>query len=235
MKEIWDTQTNEQLCAEYQQTNDNELFEYFLSRNYGLIKKYLKPIITKHPEKADELIQQCKIAMWEAMKNFDCSQEYNFSTYVYIYFKKNAWHNYHEQYLIHIPINLINHLDEVKEKLPFAVLEADSLDRLLCPNSEDGEEVTLGDKVASSDPTPLDVILKEDDSNYIINLAKRVLSPKQFRCIEEYYGINGQDSRTLQKIGDEFGVSRERIRQVIEKGLLKLRKAYLKEKDKYEN
>lgn len=217
----WDAQTNEQLCEEYQKTKNNDLFEYFLSRNYGLIEKYMGPVINKHPEQRDELLQRGQIAMWEAMSKFDITKGFKFTTYLHYYFKKTVWHHYHEQFITHMPINLINHLDEVKEKVPFAAIDMESMSKTII-SPDNGTDMTLEDTIASDDPSPLDVLISKDKGDRLLAILDK-LSPRESRCIQMYFGLNGYTPHTLEKIGNEYGVTRERIRQIISKGLKKVK------------
>lgn len=217
----WDAQTNEQLCEEYQKTKNNDLFEYFLSRNYGLIEKYMGPIINKHPEQRDELLQRGQIAMWEAMSKFNTTKGFKFTTYLHYYFKKTLWHQYHEQFITHVPINLINHLDEVKEKVPFAAINMESMSKTII-SPDNGTDMTLEDTIASDDPSPLDVLISKDKGDRLLAILDE-LSPRESKCIQMYFGLNGYTPHTLEKIGNEYGVTRERIRQIISKGLKKVK------------
>jgi DNA-binding CsgD family transcriptional regulator len=58
------------------------------------------------------------------------------------------------------------------------------------------------------------------------------LTPKEARVLESYFGINGQSS-TLEQVGQNLGVSRERIRQIRQKALRKLRHSSRMDKLKY--
>lgn len=229
MNEIWNTQTNEELCIEYQQTLNNDLYEYFLSRNTGLIMKYISPIIAKHPEQKEDLIQAGKIAIWEAMRRFDIEKGIKFSTYCYFYLKKNMWHNRHEEMLVKVPINLMNHMDEVKEKVPYAVTDTISMNTQVAYGDNTDGEMTIENMIASPDQSPLDIVMTKDNLEYLIKLAEDCLSPRQLQCLKLYYGLDGDEPKTLQQIGDMFNVTRERIRQILEKTLHILR-AYCKKR-----
>lgn len=230
MKETWDAQTNEDLCIEYQETHSDELYEYFLSRNIGLIMDYLSPIIRKHPDQKEELVQTCKVAMWEAMCNFKLEKEVKFTTYVYYFFKKNVWHYWHSQYSVHIPINLMGKINEVKEKMPYVVFDSDSLDKTICFGDEGRNEFTLDELVAADQPSPEDIAIQNDNLEYLLKLAREHLTPRSLNLLILRYGLDGGEPKTLQEIGNMYHVTRERIRQVLDKALEKLKIIYLKEK-----
>lgn len=230
MKETWDALTNEELCIEYQKTRDNILFEYFLSRNYGLMINYLDPIIRKYPEQKDNLEQVGRTAIWEAMCKFDPSKEAKFSTYVHFFFRKNVWLHWHEEAnLIKIPINLLNKLDEVREKVPYAVFGAESINKTICDSGEGGHETTLEEMIPADQPDPLELAIQEEQSRIILKILSK-LRPRESRCVQMHYGLNGYKQHTLQMIADEYGVSRERIRQILSKALRRIKFYYLEEK-----
>ena len=230
MKETWDTLTNEELCIEYQKTRDNILFEYFLSRNHGLMMDYLNPIIRKYPEQKDGLEQAGRTAMWEAMCKFDPMKEVKFSTYVHYFFRKNVWRHRHEEInLIKIPINLLTKLDEVREKVPYAVFGAESMDKTIYDTSDSGHETTLEETIAADQPDPLELAIQEERGRILLKILSK-LRPRESTCIQMYYGLNGYKQHTLQMIGKEYGVTRERIRQILTKALKRIKSYYLKEK-----
>jgi len=53
------------------------------------------------------------------------------------------------------------------------------------------------------------------------NISK--FSPRKQKILEMRFGLNGNASHTLEEIGEEFGVTRERVRQIINKALRKLK------------
>lgn len=57
----------------------------------------------------------------------------------------------------------------------------------------------------------------------VINKVFDNLSPREKKIIELRFGLNGEKEHTLKEIGDMFGVSRDRIRQIEQKALIKLR------------
>lgn len=110
-------------------------------------------------------------------------------------------------------------------------------------------------KVASMRPASLDAPISEDDSTEFgeivgdenaidpatqasmsnalaqVPVLLQVLDPRELKIIEARFGLDGQKPRTLEEMGQQFGITRERIRQLQNIALKKLRRA-LQKKDK---
>lgn len=99
-----------------------------------------------------------------------------------------------------------------------------SLDAGIGRDGDDGEESTLGDFIEDEDTK------SPEESTTIQMLKDQVgeilgsLSDRERKIIEMRFGLNGTKSHTLEEVGLEFAVTRERIRQIEAKALLKLRK-----------
>ncbi len=61
-------------------------------------------------------------------------------------------------------------------------------------------------------------------------ILEAILTPKQRKVIEERFGITGEPPKTLQEVGNDFGVTRERIRQIEKIALRKMRNYFRKNK-----
>jgi RNA polymerase primary sigma factor len=87
--------------------------------------------------------------------------------------------------------------------------------------NEDGDELieVIEDPNASNpDNDPYD----EDNVKDRMNKILAILSEREKNIVELYYGINGSPL-TLEEIGEEYGLTKERIRQIKEKCIRKLR------------
>jgi len=99
-----------------------------------------------------------------------------------------------------------------------------SLDAGIGRDGEEGEESTLGDFIededtASPEESATVQLLKEQVRDILSTLSDR-----ERKILEMRFGLNGTKSHTLEEVGLEFAVTRERIRQIEAKALMKLKK-----------
>lgn len=59
-----------------------------------------------------------------------------------------------------------------------------------------------------------------------IERSLATLGSREADILRYYFGLNGVTAHTLEEIGDEFGLTRERVRQIKEKAIKKLRNQY---------
>ena len=82
-------------------------------------------------------------------------------------------------------------------------------------------DVMRGEQDLESDTDVMKESLKEQ-----VQHGLAMLSPREVDVISAYYGLNGHKSHTLEQIGVMFGLTRERVRQIKERALRRLRKSY---------
>lgn len=227
MEEKWDEMSNEELCLEYQQSNDNYLFEYFLNRNKNLIWYFTKFLARRHPSHIDILEQCGRSAMWEAMLKYEQDKGAKFSTYYYWHVLKNLRDFYEEILDIRLPAYVRERLKQFKEdhKEDNFVFNTVSIHTAI-GNNRDTEE-TLEDIIAAEDNIEADMEAKATREE-LLAYARR-LDARSCACIIDYFGLLDGIPKTLQVLGDKHNVTRERIRQIISKGLKKIRIWYKKD------
>lgn len=214
-KEKWDLLTNEELCILYQQdTNNNKLFEYFLDRNKNLMYKFIHKYINKHPDYKDDIESLATIGMWDAMREFQIEKEAKFSTFYHYYVLKALCQFYRKFHMIRIPAYKLN--------------DPETLEKTLCMSLnikltyDDQDESELLEMQADESQMTGDQFLEEDLEHVQLYKALSTLDGRTQTCLEYYLGLKGP-KRTLEEIGEIYGVTRERIRQIMVKGLKKLR------------
>ena len=122
---------------------------------------------------------------------------------------------------------LAKELDIEPEKVEYVMKikqDISSLDAGIGRDGEDGEDTTLGDFIededtASPEESAAGQLLKEQVREVLSSLSDR-----EQKIIKMRFGLDGTKSHTLEEVGLEFAVTRERIRQIEAKALMKLRK-----------
>jgi RNA polymerase primary sigma factor len=105
------------------------------------------------------------------------------------------------------------------EQILSMVQQPTSLD---LPVGED-RDATLGDLVEATDAVDPHAVVEASALRKTIAEALEELTPREQRILRLRFGIGDTDDRTLAEIGEELGVTRERIRQIEAKALEKLR------------
>ncbi|MBN1597092.1 MAG: RNA polymerase sigma factor RpoD/SigA [Bacteroidales bacterium] len=87
------------------------------------------------------------------------------------------------------------------------------------------EEGTLYDVMLSKDTPPPDKGLLNDSLRKEIERALSTLTYREANIVRLYFGLNGKHPHTLEEIGEEFNLTRERVRQIKEKAIKRLKNA----------
>ncbi len=111
-------------------------------------------------------------------------------------------------------------LDEVKQSLKNAGRHV-SMDAPLKEGDESSS--TMYDVLRLGDsPSPDDMLMKESLRKEI-ERSLRTLTPREADVIRLYFGLNGEHPMTLEEIGERFDLTRERVRQIKEKAIRRLK------------
>jgi len=90
------------------------------------------------------------------------------------------------------------------------------------PVGEDGD-ATLGDLIAAPDVVDPQAAAEASALSEFVAEALEGLTPREQRILRMRFGLGGENDHTLEEVGQVFGVTRERIRQIEAKALEKLR------------
>ncbi|WP_445957694.1 sigma-70 family RNA polymerase sigma factor [Yeosuana sp.] len=197
-----------------------------------------------------DLINEGNAGLVKAAKRFDETRGFKFISYAVWWIRQAILQALAEQSrIVRLPLNKIgsinkinkaySFLEQTHERPPSAEEIANNLDLTIndvkqsmrisgrhvsmdAPFKE-GETSTLYDVVQSNESPRPDVNLMKDSLNVEINRALNTLSEKEAEVIRNYYGISNQHPMSLEEIGEAFGLTRERVRQIKEKGIRRLR------------
>lgn len=122
---------------------------------------------------------------------------------------------------LQIPTSKVAHLKSVS-------VRPASLD---APIGEDGDSTTFGEIVSDENAaTPFEQ-LRENSQNSALRTLVDSLDPREAEIIRYRFGLDGRDELTLEEVGAKFRVTRERVRQLQNLALSKMRKALSKQEE----
>lgn len=209
-------------------------------------------VARKFGSKAIELpdhVQNGTLGLMRAVEGFDPELGLKFSTYATWWIRQSISRaNDNDSHLIRVPVHrleelrkirrhtrrlarennreptlgqLSDALDMPREKV--AYLQRLSLFRTISLDAPMGDEddFHLRDIIPSDAPTPED-LTEIWSRNKLLNTLIAELSPREQMILDRRFGLTTRSGRTLQELGDEVGVTRERIRQIENKALKKL-------------
>jgi RNA polymerase primary sigma factor len=236
---------------------DKEARSHMIRANLRLVVKIAQDY-SNYGLPLSDLISEGNIGLMKAVERFDPAKGGKLSTYAAWWIKqsiKRALAN--QSKTIRLPVHMV---DKIAKMRRISTILAEALGReptdqelaeeigipraklaMLMQASQrptsldapinEGESTdyseVIGDERAS---TPFEMLSDKNMANQLDGLLD-VLDERERRIIDERFGLNGKKPLTLEEVGREFGVTRERIRQLQNSALTKMRRA-LRKKEK---
>ena len=240
---------DEKELSEKALNGDNKAINKLIECNLLLVVSIAKKYIGCGMPFAD-LIQEGNLGLMKAARKYDGTKGFRFSTYATFWIKQSISRSLEENSrTIRLPGNTIELLRKVKkasnelsqelgrepsnaeiaeridveiEKIQVALEMSQSVSSLDNPVDDSGETCVCDIIADTRVENPLNNIIKEDN-NFIVETILNTLGKKEADIIKKRFGIGYVKPMTLEEIGNEYGVSKERIRQIQDKAMRKLR------------
>jgi RNA polymerase primary sigma factor len=197
-----------------------------------------------------DLINEGNLGLIKAAKRFDETRGFKFISYAVWWIRQSILQALAEQSrVVRLPLNKIGSINKINKT--YAFLEqtnqrppspdeiAKELDMTISDVKEslknsgrhlsmdaplrEGEDSSLYDVLNFGESPNPDKDLMHESLQTEIERALDTLAPRDADVIRLYFGLNGNQPMTLEEIGETFGLTRERVRQIKEKGVRKLK------------
>ena len=196
-----------------------------------------------------DLINEGNIGLIKAAKKFDETRGFKFISYAVWWIRQSIMQAIAEQGRpVRLPLNQVGSVNKINKALSKFEQEHErrpSIDEIASSTDlpqekveeaikantrqvsmdapfKDGEESSLADVLYSEDSPSTDAELLKQSLREEMAMALSVLNERERNVITAFYGI-GQAEMTMDEIGKKFGLTRERVRQIRERALRRLR------------
>lgn len=241
------------LAKRIQEEGDEQARQQMMRANLRLVVNIAKQYVTDHdPEALLDLIQEGNIGLMRAVDRFKPEFKTRFSTYGVYWIRQAILRALKSRRLVRLPENVVDQVlamrrtrqqlyqelgrwpmsEELADEMgmsPSALrrLEEVSFDimSLEAPvRGREGEDETqLRELLEDTEALSPKQVTQQELVHREVREAVRTLPPREKKIVELRFGLTGGRPHTLEEIGREFGISRERVRQLQNVALARLR------------
>jgi RNA polymerase primary sigma factor len=198
-----------------------------------------------------DLINEGNLGLIKAAQRFDETRGFKFISYAVWWVRQSIMQAIADQSrIVRLPLNRVGSLSKISkayrdleqeyERKPTTSELASILDMtqddvayamqisgrhvsMDAPFSGDDDKNSLMDVLPNDDQPSPDTILMRESLKKEVENALSTLSEKEAKVLRLYFGIDAERSATLEEIGEKFDLTRERVRQIKEKALRRLK------------
>jgi RNA polymerase primary sigma factor len=242
------TREEEVTLAQRIRTNDQEALDKLVRSNLRFVVSVAKKYQNQGVSLSD-LINEGNLGLIRAAHKFDETKGIKFISYAVWWIRQSILQALAEQSrIVRLPLNRVGALNKIGKKFseleqqyerePTAAELAEELDMTMTEVSEtikisgrhlsvdapfaQGEDNRLLDVLPNEQPSP-DQGLMSESLRIEVRRALSTLSDREAEVIRLYFGLDREHSLTLEEIGERFQLTRERVRQIKEKAIRRLR------------
>jgi RNA polymerase primary sigma factor len=183
-----------------------------------------------------DLINEGNLGLIKAAQRFDETRGFKFISYAVWWIRQSILQALAEQSrIVRLPLNRVGSLNKIsktfseleqkfeREPSPEELAEVSGRHVSMDAPFVQGEENSLLDVLENDGDEKPDDGLMTDSLRKEVQRALSTLTSREADVITLYFGLNGEHAMTLEEIGEKFNLTRERVRQIKEKAIRRLR------------